>query len=260
MLLSNDNLVMINMDDVKVKVGSVYLRKDSKKLFFESPIELRGKNTVLGVEKIGAYTYVGSDSVIVNVSSIGRYCSIAPDVRIGLYEHDTSIISTSPVFWGGQKTVFNTYEYKSFLKKNAGIIKKSDGIIQEKNIKKVTIGNDVWIGEHAFVRIGVNVGDGAVIAARAVVTKDVPPYSIVAGVPGRIIGKRFSDEIIEALINIKWWNYDLSIFNDFDFSNITVESVRELKKRVDRCSQAQRSVNVLEQKSGDFFINGNLIS
>ena len=103
MLLSNDNLVMINMDDVKVKVGSVYLRKDSKKLFFESPIELRGKNTVLGVEKIGAYTYVGSDSVIVNVSSIGRYCSIAPDVRIGLYEHDTSIISTSPVFWGGGK-------------------------------------------------------------------------------------------------------------------------------------------------------------
>jgi virginiamycin A acetyltransferase len=70
------------------------------------------------------------------------------------------------------------------------------------------IGNDVWIGYEAVVMQGVRIGDGAVIGSRAVVTKDVPPYTIVGGIPAKVINKRFSEEVIEKLLNIQWWNWD----------------------------------------------------
>ncbi|MDD2495379.1 MAG: CatB-related O-acetyltransferase [Tissierellia bacterium] len=73
--------------------------------------------------------------------------------------------------------------------------------------KECIIGNDVWIGSGAIVLRGTRIGDGAVIGANAVVTKDVPPYSIVVGIPAKIIKNRFSDKIITLLINSKWWNY-----------------------------------------------------
>ena len=70
----------------------------------------------------------------------------------------------------------------------------------------IVIGNDVWIGYEAVVLAGVTIGDGAVIGARAVVTKDVPPYTIVGGVPAKFIRKRFPQETIDSLLKIKWWN------------------------------------------------------
>ena len=72
----------------------------------------------------------------------------------------------------------------------------------------IVIGNDVWIGYEAVVMQGVRIGDGAVIGSRAVVTKDVPPYSIVGGIPAKVIRKRFSEEVIEKLLKIQWWNWD----------------------------------------------------
>lgn len=69
------------------------------------------------------------------------------------------------------------------------------------------VGNDVWIGEGALVLSGITIGDGVVIGARAVVTKDVPPYTVVAGNPGRIVRKRFTDDQISALLSIQWWNW-----------------------------------------------------
>lgn len=71
----------------------------------------------------------------------------------------------------------------------------------------IVIGNDVWIGYEAVIMAGIHIGDGAIIAARAVVTKDVPPYTIVGGVPAREIRKRFSPEVIEKLLRLKWWNW-----------------------------------------------------
>ena len=71
----------------------------------------------------------------------------------------------------------------------------------------IVIGNDVWIGYEAVILAGVTIGDGAVIGARAVVTKDIPPYTIVGGVPAKPIRKRFTQETIDLLLNIKWWNW-----------------------------------------------------
>ena len=73
----------------------------------------------------------------------------------------------------------------------------------------IVIGNDVWIGYEAVIMAGVTIGDGAVIGTRAVVTKDVPPYTIVGGVPARQIRKRFSEDKIEYLLNLKWWDWPI---------------------------------------------------
>ena len=72
----------------------------------------------------------------------------------------------------------------------------------------IIIGNDVWIGYEALIMSGVTIGDGAIIGARAVVTKDVPPYTIVAGVPAKTIRRRFNDEVIETLQSAQWWNWE----------------------------------------------------
>lgn len=72
----------------------------------------------------------------------------------------------------------------------------------------IVIGNDVWIGFEAVIMAGVTIGDGAIIASRAVVTKDVPPYSIVGGTPAKLIRKRFTDEQIDKLLRLKWWDWD----------------------------------------------------
>jgi acetyltransferase-like isoleucine patch superfamily enzyme len=74
-------------------------------------------------------------------------------------------------------------------------------------VVRTTVGNDVWIGEGVFVKAGITIGDGAVIGMGAVITKDVPPYSIVAGNPARFIRFRFDNDVVEALLEMKWWNF-----------------------------------------------------
>lgn len=156
---------------------------------------------------IGDYTYV-SASTEISDSCIGRFCSIADHCSIGLPSHPLFLLSTSPLFT---------------LKKNALRITWVDkSICFEKKI--VRIGNDVWIGSHVLIKDGISIGNGAVIGAGAVVTKDVPPYAIVGGVPARIIRFRFNEKIIEELESICWWNYPpsklqkcVSLFQSEDF-------------------------------------------
>jgi chloramphenicol O-acetyltransferase type B len=118
---------------------------------------------------------------------IGKYCSIAPNVKIiASGEHNSKSVSTYPF-------------YAHILNKGPERDTFSRG--------QVCIGNDVWIGYGATVLSGVIVGDGAVIAANAVVTKDVPPYAITGGIPAEIIEYRFSPDIIKSLLEIKWWEW-----------------------------------------------------
>lgn len=147
--------------------------------------------------KMGRYSYVGSRARITD-AVIGNFCSIGAGCGIGGGIHPTNLVSTSPVFLNGRN-----------------ILKKNFANIQYEPSKTVTIGNDVWIGEGACIVSGIKIGDGAVVGAHAVVTKDVEPYSIVAGVPAKPIRKRFDDDTIRKLLELKWW--DLS---DEDLSNL----------------------------------------
>ena len=120
---------------------------------------------------------------------IGSFCSIASGVIILLGgEHRADWITTFPfsILWDGARGV------KGHPKSKGDVI----------------IGNDVWIGLEAVIMSGVKIGDGAVVGARSVVTRDVPPYSVAAGNPARVIMKRFDDETIERLLRIKWWTWD----------------------------------------------------
>ncbi|XQZ55787.1 CatB-related O-acetyltransferase [Paracoccus yeei] len=91
------------------------------------------------------------------------------------------------------------------------------------------IGNDVWIGYGAYIRAGVTIGDGAIIAARAVVTKDVPAYSIVAGVPAKVVKMRFTNDVIELADRVQWWRYCL-LDTQTDLSNpkVALEAIEEM--------------------------------
>lgn len=142
---------------------------------------------------IDDFVYV-ADGTKINQAIIGKFCSIGPDVRIGLGVHPTNLISTFPAFYStaGQCQI-------SFTDENQ--------ILEQ---GKIQIGNDVWIGARALILDNVFIGDGAVIAAGAVVTKNVPPYAIVGGVPAKILKKRFIDEEINELLKFKWWAKDIS--------------------------------------------------
>jgi acetyltransferase-like isoleucine patch superfamily enzyme len=136
------------------------------------------------------YSFCGYNCTIANCD-IGAFCSISNSVVIGGARHPMEWVSTSPVFSSRKDSV-----KMKFSKHNKG------------NTLKSRIGNDVWIGEKALIKAGVLIGDGAVIGMGSVVTKDVPPYAIVAGCPAKIIRKRFDDETIEKLLKIKWWAFD----------------------------------------------------
>lgn len=136
------------------------------------------------------YSFCGYNCKIID-AKIGSFCSIADGVVIGGAEHPVHWVSSSPVFYLGRDSV-----------------KKKFSEFRREPNKQTVIGHDVWIGERAIIKAGVNIGTGAVIGMGAVVTKDVHPYEIVGGVPAKRIKKRFDDELISKLLNSKWWESD----------------------------------------------------
>lgn len=150
------------------------------------------KNVVIVNSIVDDYSYIGGNSEIKNCS-IGKFCSIAPDVKIGLGMHPTDKISTYPGFYSQSAS---------------GVVKIGyDPLIIEE--KRVIVGNDVWIGTRSMIIDGVIIGNGAIIAAGSVVTKDVKPYEVVGGVPAKNIKYRFSEEEIKQLEEFRWWDRGL---------------------------------------------------
>lgn len=136
---------------------------------------------------IGKYSFCGYDCEITN-TVIGSFCSIANGVVIGGGAHPIDWVSTSPVFYSGRDSV--TAKFSEF---------------ERDAVRQTNIGSDVWIGQNAVIKQGVTIGSGAVIGMGSVVTKDVPPYTIVAGNPARMIRNRFEVELIKELLESEWW-------------------------------------------------------
>ncbi|MEM7186425.1 MAG: CatB-related O-acetyltransferase [Bacteroidota bacterium] len=154
-------------------------------------VTFEGKNKVpdrcnfSGSIKIGYATTLGYNNFLHGDIQIGKYCQLGADVAIHSTNHPTRYLST-------------------YINKNL-----FDGELAAlKEVKKARIGHDVWIGHNAIIVGGVTVGNGAIIASGSVVTKDVAPFSIVAGVPAKEIRKRFSNTVIAEIEELKWWDMD----------------------------------------------------
>jgi len=185
----------------------------------EAPIQLRGG--FVDVDNIGAFSFFGEGlSHLEHIKKIGRFCAFGPHVVTGNVEHSVRSVSPHPMFtwkfdesWEETATLYEDMNFINHLHRKELELSGHQG--------KIEIGNDVWIGNGVYISRGVKIGDGAVIAARAVVTKDVPPYTIVGGTPAKVIRQRFSDEIIEKLLHLKWWDYGPAIMKGVDITDIS---------------------------------------
>ncbi len=123
-----------------------------------------------------------------NKVTIGKYCSIAESVLLdGGFNHNSKFVSTYP---------FHQW-YEECRGLHSNILIKGD----------IVIGNEVWLGEGSVIMSGVTIGDGAIIGMRAIVSKDVKPYEVIVGAPQKVLRKRFTEEQIEKLLKIQWWNW-----------------------------------------------------
>lgn len=159
-----------------------------------------GANTSLMNSSIGLATYISGNCKL-NKIKIGRFCSIGQNIVNDIGRHPSSdFVSTHPCFFSPEKQAGFTFSNESLFEEHLYIDSEKKFYVE--------IGNDVWIGNNVTLFDGIKIGDGAIIASGAIVTKDVAPYSIVGGIPAKLIRMRFTDEQIINLKNIKWWRKD----------------------------------------------------
>jgi phosphonate metabolism protein (transferase hexapeptide repeat family) len=174
-------------------------------------------NTRVEYAALGDYSYLGENCDVAD-AAIGKFTAIANAVRIGAPNH--------PMGRPSQHRFTYCPEYYE------ASATRDRGFFADRRAAKVTIGNDCWIGHGAIILPNVSVGDGAVIAAGAVVSRNVPPYTIVGGVPARPIRRRFPDAVAERLVRIAWWDWpDEVIFERLD--DFRSESIEQFCERYD---------------------------
>ncbi|PZW40058.1 transferase family hexapeptide repeat protein [Humitalea rosea] len=156
--------------------------------------------------RIGAYSYCNGG--LFAHFELGRYCSLASEVWIGQFEHPTDWFSTSTLGMDPQFKGWLDHYVRQFGQPAPFAARR----YQARPLTR--IGHDVWIGGKAVLRAGLTIGDGAIIGAGAVVTRDVPPYAIMGGVPARLLRYRFDAATIAAMLDLRWWDYHIFDFLD----------------------------------------------
>lgn len=178
---------------------------------FEGPLYVQGF-TPRTLVQVGAFSSIASTQIGSVV--IGRYCSIGPEVVTGANQHPTNWLTSARVAY-----VSNLHRWAELSRPHdwQQVISETSSFHGAAPLTR--IGNDVWIGQRAFLKAGVTVGDGAIIAAGSIVTRDVPPWTIWGGNPARLIRERFPSELAERIAALQWWRYSLFDFMGADFSD-----------------------------------------
>lgn len=173
--------------------------------------------TQIANSTIGDYSYVGRHSRVIH-ADVGKFCSIAGESKVGMGTHTLDKLSTSPIFTEAKNGTKHSWV----------------SISEVNPYKRVTIGNDAWIGVRTMILGGLTIGNGAVVAAGAIVTKNVPPYAVVAGVPAKVIRYRFPQEVIDRLETLQWWNLSDEVLQKnitlFQSDNIDIDVVEKIIK------------------------------
>lgn len=204
--LANSDLAALRDRGVRLR-GLANTGKLDARSVIEGPTSVQAQVTPGAMLKVGAFCNLSGGTL--NNIDVGRYCSIAQGVVTGSHEHPTDWLTTS-------RTAYYP-EVNGWDRLMAG--EATPTIHARKapftgSCPITTLGADVWIGQGAFIKSGVSIGAGAIIGARATVLRDVPPYAIVVGTPGRVLRLRFEERIVERLLAIEWWRY--SIYDLFD--------------------------------------------
>lgn len=198
------------------------LKQEARRYFPEESIaefhcisQWKEENKKSCVTQIGKYSYGPLCVDHMLIESIGAFCSFAPGCNV-VSNHEMKYITTHPFLAGGVSWGRNYADYKQEKWYFKGVVPQINKV---NKIERIKIGNDVWLGRNVLITNYSNIGNGVIAGAGAVITRDVPDYAVVFGVPARIIRYRFSQNEIEALNKIAWWNWtDKEIrerYNDF---------------------------------------------
>lgn len=184
---------IIAFERVKEQLISLNAAPDKIKRYY-SEAYFSNQTRRVGMASIGKYSYFKPSTILYNVE-IGNYCHIGADCRLGLIGHDVSRLTTYP------------FDYQ-FGKSKESLDCSKDETMDLKRQNVLKIGHDVYIGEGVTIMSGIEIGIGAVVGSKSVVTKDVPPFTVVAGTPAKIISERLTPSERTTLLESKWWEYD----------------------------------------------------
>lgn len=200
---------------------TAYVSKDT---VFEGANRITRGCKIYG-SRFGYGSYVGTNTTLANIS-VGRFSCIGPNVKQIIGEHPLNFVTMHPAFYSIRKQIGFSFVKEQRVEefRYADISTKTS----------IIVGNDVWIAAECRLLEGIKIGDGAAILAGAVVTKDVPPYAVVGGVPAKIVRYRFEQEDVDWLMKLKWWDKDsewlkkyASYFNDVKRMREELEKVCE---------------------------------